>query len=779
LAIKVSHSISRNVYFLFILTGFIEVSCSPTRHIEEGKYLLNKSKINIESKAIDPLEIKRYEKQSPNKKILGVIKFHLFLYNLASPKSVKFPSSWFREIGEEPVVWDSILTNKTTDQFAKFIENKGFYHGKVTDTVLLKRRKANVIYNITLNNPYRINSIGYIFEDQGIAAIVLGDTLNRPIKVGSRFDKDELQKERQRLEDLLKNNGYYKFSKEYIFFEARMSNKKDSIDLTIIIKENISGVIDPSTKYRKHFQYEINNTTFYPNYNLIESNRKSGIISQDTVRYNKYFMIYSGKHNIKPGALIPRNMCIPGNLYRLKDVKKTYDNYITMGLFRVVNIYFREPDDQNTDSSEYKYINCFIELSPRTVQSYQFEVVGTNSSGDLGVRANILYDHYNIFHGAEHFQMKLTGAYEGVSHRLGSVYKYNPMREFGIEPSLALPVFIVPFKAQQFVKKYNPKTLINVSFNYQHQPFYIRNIASTQFGYQWKGNSFNRHSLYPIDFSYVYLQPGSLDSTFKSKIHNTPLENSFTNHAILAARYKFEYSNQDIEKLKDFVYIIYNVESAGILTNTIYQLTHSFNDSIFGVPYFQYLKSDIDIRYNNQINAYNHMVYRIFLGAGYAYGNSDVMPFEKMYYSGGPYGIRAWNTGRLGPGSAAQIDSTGNSLGDYKLEGNLEYRFYLFWKLEGALFLDAGNIWTKEENSLYPGGSFKWDKFYNDIAVGSGYGLRFDFSYLLLRTDFGFKLRDPQIQTGSKWIDANAHYRETLHFIRDRWTFEFGIGYPF
>jgi hypothetical protein len=756
----------------------IEISCSQTRHLETGTYLLNKTTIKVDSKQIDPVEMKRFEKQNPNKTILGYFKFHLFIYNLASPKKDNFFSRSFRKIGQEPVIWDSLLTNKTLEQFAIFTENKGYYHSKVTDTVVLKKKRANITYNVKLNNPYRLKSIDYIFEDQSVASVILKDTINRLIKIGERFDKDILQKERQRLEDLLKNNGYYYFSKEYIFYEGRLANNKDSIDLSVIFKENISGDIDPLTKIRKHYQYKINNTYISPNFNVINTNMESGIVEADTMDIYNTVLIYSGGHNIKPNALMARNMCMPGSFYSLADVKKTYNSYISMGLFRLVNIYFKEPRSITSDSSKYKYIDCYIELSPRKTNTYQVELVGTNTDYDLGARASIIYNNYNLFHGAEHLKLKFTGAIEGLKNRTKN--KYSQMREFGIEPSLILPVFIVPFHAQQFVKKFNPKTIINFSYNYQYHPYYIRHISSTSFGYQWKGNSFNQHSLYPLDISYVYLPKGGItDSAFESQIRNSPLESSFSNHAILATRYQFEFTNQVIEKLKDFSYVRFSIESAGFMIHNVLKvLDPKYDTTIFGIRYFQYLNSDIDLRYNKLISPMNRLAYRFYLGIGRAYGNSRDMPSEKMYFGGGPNGIRAWSIYTLGPGSDDTSFVYGTRLGDLKIESNIEYRFKLFWRMEGALFIDAGNIWTRRNYPNHHGDTFRWNTFIDDIAVGSGIGLRFDFSYLLFRTDFGFKLRAPSIQNGSKWIDFNYPYRSDKKFI-DRWTFQFGIGYPF
>lgn len=775
---KASHISNRVAYILSVLLMVLEISCSQTRHLESGTYLLNRTKIKVDSKHIDPADMKKFERQSPNKTILGVIKFHLFIYNLASPKKNGFFSRSFRKIGEEPVIWDSVLTNKTVEQFAIFAENKGYYHAKVTDTVKFRKKRVNIKYSVSLNKPYIIRSIDYVFEDQSISKVILKDSINRLIKVGDRFDKDVLQKERQRLEDLLKNDGYFSFSKEYVFFEARLGSNRDSVDLSVIVKENISGDIDPITKVRKHYQYKINNTYIYPNYSMKAASLGANLNKTDTVNINNSFLVYSNGQNIKPNTLIARNMCMPGNLYSLGDVKKTYNGYISMGFYRLVNIYFIQPHNLNLDTSKYKYIDCFIELSPRKTNTYQIEGVITNTEGDLGVSTNITYNNYNFLHGAEHFQLKLTGAIEGLKNRTKN--KYASMQEYGIEPSLTLPVFIVPFPAQQFVKKFNPKTVINLSYSYQDHPYYIRYIENTLFGYEWKGNSYNQHTLYPFDISYVYLPKGGItDSAFKSQIQGSSIENSYKNHAILATRYQFEFSNQDIEKLKDFEYVKYDIESAGFLTHSLLKAADpKYDSTIFGIRYFQYIINDIDLRYNNQISRLNKMAYRLYIGIGHAYGNSDNLPSEKMFFAGGPNGIRAWPIYTLGPGSDDSSFIFGTRLGDYKLEANAEYRFKLFWRMEGALFVDAGNIWTRKNYPNHTNDIFKWNTFYKEIAVGSGIGLRFDFSYLLFRTDFGFKLRNPGIQSGSRWIDFNSAYKNSNKFI-DRWTFQFGIGYPF
>jgi outer membrane protein assembly factor BamA len=365
----------------------------------------------------------------------------------------------------------------------------------------------------------------------------------------------------------------------------------------------------------------------------------------------------------------------------------------------------------------------------------------------------------------------MTNRYEGKT----SNFK-NLMKEGGIETTLTLPKFLVPFPAQRFTMKYNPRTVISTSYNYQDRPDYVRTIASTSLSYRWKGNSFNTHQLYPIDFNYVSL-PNDIDSALQADIANTPLVSSFQNHTILASRYTFEYTTQVIEKKEDFIYLRSNIESAGNLLHNFAKLTPNENDTnLMGVPYFQYLKGDVEFQVHNQITQGNKVVYRFFAGMGYPLGNSDALPFEKLYFSGGPNGIRAWSTARLGPGSdTSRQASYASKMGDIRLEANLEYRFRLFWKLEGAFFLDVGNIWTLREYDTRPGTNFDWDRFYKEIAVGTGVGARFDFSFLIIRLDFGLKMRDPAILEGSRWIDFNS----MEYTLRQRSTWQFGIGYPF
>ena len=748
-------------------------SCSPTRRLSENEYLLSKSKIDFDSREIDKIDLKPYEKQTPNKTILGV-KFHLFLYNLASPQKEKGFSGWLKKIGEEPVIWDPLLSERTTQQFKSYLKTRGYYDSYVSDTFLLKKQKAKIYHTIILNEPFRIRSIEYHFEDQDVSGLILNDTANCLVQIGHRFDKEVLQDERLRLELLLKNNGYFRFSKEYIFFEAVEVPGEKLVDLKIIIRENVMGIPDPETKVRHHNRYKVHATYIYPDFLLYSANSSSDEQHTDTINVDSNHIIFSDQLRIRPEVIMWPNRCNPGNLYRIDDVKNTYRNYSSLGLFRVINIHFNEPERMVSDTGDYFFIDSYIELSPRKVQAYNYEIVATNTSGDFGARVNILYDNFNLLRGAENLKIRLTGAVEGMKR-----YDYlKPMWEGGVEAILSVPKILVPFRARQFTMRYNPKTLFNISYNYQDHPYYLRTIASTSLSYKIKGNQFNSHQFFPLEFNYVLLPDGIRDEKQREEILGSSLENSFVDHTILATRYIFEYSTQVVEQKGDFVYFRTNLESAGNIIYGISRLTPSENDTNFlKVPYFRYLKCDFDFRINKLIKQGNRIVYRIFVGAGYPLGKQTTLPFEKMYFAGGPNGVRAWSATKLGPGSDG-TDSLSyvNRLGDVKLEANLEYRFPLFWVMEGALFIDAGNIWTINDIEGRPGTTFEWGRFYKEIAVGTGLGFRFDFSFLIVRTDFGMKLRDPVIAEGSRWIDVN---QAAKYSFKDRFTFQFGIGYPF
>ncbi len=778
----------QSYYYIPVIISLIITSCTSTKYVPDDRYLLTRNRIKLEDKSINRNEIKDYLKQRPNKKILG-LRFHLLLYNISNINKDKWPHGWLRKIGEKPVIWDQYLTRTTYLQFKQYLENKGFYHSMVEDTVKFKKRHAMVTYYIEPNEPYYINKINYDIIDTSLRKIIVTDTINSLLKRGMLFDKEVLQKERARIENLLKRNGYYKFSKEYSYFEAHPVNGTNRVNLTMKIKK--FEIVDQGQKlnYLPHNKYKINNIYVYPNYKTgpAVSQKNTSSENPDTVLHNNIYYIYNEDPDIKLSIISNANFILPGQYYNQNNVNKTYNKLSSLGLFKFINISFDELAAQTEEYEREYLLDCNIELTKRKIQSYQFEIVGTNSSGDFGARGNLLYNNWNLFGGAEIFNFKLTGAYEAIQEIAASGLSHT--LELGTEFKVDIPKFLLPVRSERFVKRFAPKTSISLSYNYQARPDYIRTIANTSFGYNWRGNENIKYYVYPLEINFVQLP--IVDTVFSESISGSYMQFSYEDHFVGNNRVGFEYNNQKIGKSKDFVFLKVSIESAGNILHGFSKISKPDRDSasasykIFNVPYSQYLKTDIDFRHYNIINPTNSIVYRIFAGCAYPYGNSTALPFEKKYFSGGPNSIRAWRTRELGPGSYVDTSKTKipNTMADIKLEANIEYRFKLFWKIEGALFLDMGNIWAINPKDERPNSLFVFKDFYKDIAIGTGFGTRFDFSFFIIRLDFGFKLRDPSFYEnkwiiGSDLLSSNA-YKDRKENDYRIFNFQFGIGYPF
>jgi outer membrane protein assembly factor BamA len=698
------------------------------------------------------------------------LRFHLFLYNLANPKKEKGFSKFFHNVGEAPVVYDSNKVKQNVLNFSKYLSDIGYTHAQVTDSLRYKsNQKIDVIYKIKFGVPTKIKTFRYSFEDTSIQRYIYADTSRALIKKGMLFDKQLMQAERLRLETVLKSNGYFRFSKEYIYFNVKNAQQPNLVDIILVIKQNVDGTYNPVTRVRAHEQFTVDSITIIP-----ETQKNKTAHSIDTFIYNNYTFLYPGKVTIKPQAILSVCRIQPVSLFSQDDVDKTYANLSALNLFRYINIEMSEKEQSEEDS--LRLLDCTIELAMRKKQSYSFELGITNTSYDLGGRGNWTYNNYNIFKGGEHLQVGISGSIRSIRHKYDN-YSLDPEREIGAFVSLETPKFFVPFSLRDFQNKYNPRTLIQFSFNNQRElPRYIKTIANTSFGYSFKKtSSYSKHSIYPIDFSLIklpILDKIYFDTTFKGK----SLEYSFIDHAILSMRYVYELNTQPKESNRSYVYLRSSIESAGPLVHMVNKYSHWAADSLdslfFGVEYAQYIRGDIDFRFFHIITPANKLVYRFYGGIGIPYGNSKAMPYEKMFWSGGPYGIRAWKERSLGPGNAKNADSIPNQLGDIKLEGNIEYRFKLFWKLEGAFFTDAGNVWLLKEGGKNPG-EFDFKSLPKEIAIGSGLGIRLDLAFVLLRVDWGFKIKDPSQEANKMWIFQNDNYKISNS------SFQFGIGYPF
>ncbi len=720
-------------------------------------------------------EIKNYIRQKPNKTILGM-KFHLGLYNI-SPKDKEsgFITDWLRTIGESPVIFDEFSTSKTSSQLELYFRNKGYYDSEVSDSVIFKKKKAKVIYTIQANEPYRIRNIKYSFEDSSMTDLIIDDKTHSLLKNGDLFDVDILSDERERIAELTRTKGFYYFSKEYIFYQADSSLNDKQVDINIIIKKFKQSTPNGGYIEREHPLTRIRNVYIHTNYQpkIALGNFAEYASELDTIVSNGIYLVYRGEENIKTTVVTESNFIQPGDLFNMTNVSRSYRNLSALHAFRLVNINFKEAE--NDSLFKGKSIDCEILLTPSILQSFTVELEGTNSSGNIGAAGNLIYQHRNLFEGAENFDLRFKGAMETLKESYSN--DFGNMVEIGSEMKVTIPKFILPFKTDQFIKKYNPSTSVSMAYNFQRRPDYTRTIANVSFGYNWKGNRFLTHIINPIELNFVKIPYKSQD--FSDWLEGKYIYYSYQPHLVSVTNYSLIYTNQNIQKSANFQYLRLNLESAGNILSTSYKIldieAEGENYKLFNTEFAQYVRGDIDFRYYDIINKNNSIVYRFFAGAGVPYNNSNALPFEKKYFAGGANSIRAWQVRNLGPGSYSEelTSSYPNKTADIKLEANIEYRFKLFWLLEGALFVDAGNIWAINSSDEREGALFQTNTFYKEIAIGTGFGTRFDFSFFVFRLDLGIKAMDPSVIDGQNWIIGNRK------MTSDDFTINLGIGYPF
>ncbi len=762
---------------IIILLLLTIAGCSTTKYVPKGERLLAKVEIKNLTRDVSRDDLKSYLRQQENLSILGFWKFHLGIYNLSGQNDEKGFNKWLRRIGEAPVIYDSTLVERSVEQMGVFLKNRGYFLAEVTDTVTYPtRKKAKVSYIIHPGVRYHLNDVYYRIEDDSLRDIVLKDTTSSQMRRGRGFTTDMHNLERDRITEKLKNMGYYGFSKEYIYFIADSSRGNYSINDTLVLirPSQSSGVADPDDYHRR---YVIRDVQFQ----VGEDPQELAFIDEstnyrvDTIYYQGFTIVSEGSMRFRPEVLTNSNYINPGELYKAELVERTKLLLSNLRLFKYINIQFKELENI-VDADGRKLLDCIIHVVPGKYQSYAVEIEGINSSGNLGAAGNFKYQHKNLFNGAEFFTLSTRMSRQNqFVLRKGNAEQFNTM-ELGGEASIVLPKFLLPVKIEKFRQKYNPRTTIAFAYNYQRRPDYTRTIANARMGYSWRSSRFVTHSLYPIDFNLVNIP--NVDSTFKKSIEDTFLEYSYEDHLILNMNYTLLYNQQVLGQNRDFWYVKYNLESAGNLIDLMAPVWSKPSKEgfyeLFGIRYAQYVKSDIDIRYHQRLNRVSSLTYRFFGGIGIPYGNLNVLPFEKRYFSGGANSVRAWPVRGLGPGSFKEENlSYYNQTADIKLEFNAEYRFKLFWVLEGAFFIDAGNIWGIRPGVSLPGGSFKLDEFYKQFAIGTGFGTRFDFKYFIFRIDTGLKLHDPSAERGKRWIPGSRPY------TWDDVAFNFAIGYPF
>ena len=724
--------------FSFILILLITIySCSTTKVLQEGELRLEKNTIIIEnSKDFNPNRLTPYLKQNSNKYIILGWNPSLNIYNWTNEKGGLW-DKFVQKAGVPPVIYDSSLVVKTIENMEKHLEYLGYYDSKVSTYSKINKQKISVNYNVRLGKRYRIKEINYNLPSDPIRKDFLSDSLNFTVKVGDFLSESILEEETSRIASYLREQAYYNFSKNYFSFEADTLKYHGEAILTVNLTEfSRNESINQARPHRKFFVNEVN----------IE---------------------YPEKLKLRPKILVNLNTIIPGTLYKETDINTTYSRLSGLQLFRGVNIEMSQVDTNKVD--------CSINLTQSNIQGFKLNLEGSsNSSGLLGISPQLSYYHKNFFKGGEWFDLTFMGNFQ---FKINDDIRSN---EFGVSSGLSFPRFIfIPSKGLN--GPYLPRTELNVSYNYQDRPEYTRNIISTKYGYSGNYKSNFLFQFYPIQLSIIRLE--NIDPGFFDKLKTDPyMQNAYRDHFDLGLGSTLYYTTNPQKKSKTSTFFSrLQFDLSGNLLSAFKSLMAKDEQGygmIWNTPYAQYVRADLSMgkTWHFSEKGTNSLATRFQIGAGYAYGNSSALPFEKHFYAGGANSLRGWQARTVGPGMAIRDKSfiIPNQTGDMKIEANIEYRFRLFWKLEGATFIDAGNVWTINSlNSEWEGESprFSLKNLGESLAINWGLGLRVDLDFLILRIDSGFRIHDPS--RDYKWLQPREWVK------KDGCAIHFGVGYPF
>jgi len=747
-------------FILICLSGALFTSCSPTKHIAEGTYLLDKVEIKSDAKEIDKNDLPDFVRQTPNSYIVGLFRMQLGIYNLSGKDTTKWVNRILRRIGQPPVVLDSMLTDISSQQLLRYHINKGYYNAEINTIVHKKDKRARVVYQIQANKPYRVNNYEVDVPFHELEELAK-DSSQSLIQKNMLFDSYQLDSERDRLSSGMRRRGYYNFMKDYMAYSA--DSAAHQVDVALRLRDYLEEYED-SLDQTVFKQYHISKVIFNLNpaiSTIIVDDEPQKI---DTLQIeDNYWVIGPKKKFLTFNSLKGSTFIKPGALFSDADVERTYAAFNALPPVKYTHISFTETA---TDS-----LQCLITVAEAKTFTFSSQAEITFTEGYWGTAGNVGVTHRNLFRGAE--SLTLQGRY--ALEKQGDL----TAQEWGGQIGLRVPKTIIPFVNDEYSRSLRGSTEFKGLINYQYRP---SEFTSTNIGFGTKYNWYKGRQLHNfdlLDVSYVYFP--WISQEFKDAFLETGRYNryNYEDYMIMRISYGTSFSGYNRARpLRNYFTYRYSIESAGNILYGIYKLLNlpAGEDGFyrtFNIPFSQYVQGRINSSYHQIIDKNNKFVYHVGLGVGYPYGNSEVIPFERRFYSGGANSVRGWGESRLGPGSYQRFTLNRrdyNQVGDIKLDMNVEYRTKMFWVLEGAVFADAGNIWTIRDYDYQPGGVFKLNTFWKQIALAYGIGIRMDFNFFIFRMDMGVKLYDPAVISASKWVLPSSFKNMAFHIA---------IGYPF
>lgn len=753
-------------------------ACNVTTSLQEGEVLLDKNKIKfskkIKTNSVFKEELLLLPAQVPNKKMFGIIPFRLGLYNLTyDKKETKFRWWLKNKVGEAPVIYNNVLNDKTIESLKTFMFNKGYLNNKVSHSTTINNRKATVSYLIEPKEQFTISEVILPEGSNTLLKHLNNDSGNSLIKVGNPLDINNLDLERKRISDHLRNQGYFDFRKDYVQYQLDTNNLNKTAKIYFNVKEP-----SPNTWHQKS---TINEVYVYVAYNAAQFDTAK----LDTILHGGYHYIYA-EYKFKPKAISSAIFFEKDTYFRLDAYQKTLRKLANYGTFKFVDIQFKP-----LLKGGKNYLDTHIYLTSTKKQTISVDLeLNHNFIGLTGTSIGFTYQNKNLSKAADLLEFKVSS---GVEFNFGDTVNNSLLNnaDFVIETNYYLNKFLVPFPLRKISKNNNVKTKFQIQYNFERRiKFYSLHSTSFNFGYEWNETNNKKHIYNPIATNLLLIPNQEQD--FIDKLNQIPsLKRSFEEQIILGSNYTFIANNKKTDKDRSYTVFQGKVALAGNFVHAINALTKNAKNNttpykIFKREYSQFVRFESTIVHNYQIGPHASLNSRFNGGLIVSYGNSDVAPYFQQFYVGGSNSIRAFKLRSLGPGSYADTLNLDNpnfffdQAGDIKLEFNTELRFDIYKWFKGALFVDAGNVWLLREDPDRVGGKIAADNFLNAFAVGTGFGLRLDFNYFVIRTDFSLPLIDPRYSDSRKYPLSDFQFG----FGRDSWfrrnsIFHLAIGYPF
>jgi outer membrane protein assembly factor BamA len=756
---------------IFILAFY---SCTGLRHIPESEVLYTGAKFKINSDtAVDKKNIRkeldRLTRPRPNQVILG-IRPKLWLYNLGGENPKRGIRKWLKtKAGEKPVYLSSVNPDVTAELMMNRLNSLGYFNAIVKYKLVKSKNTAYIEYTARVSAPYKLKSIIYLIDNAALNFPINSMAKGTYLKPGDQYNLDKIIQERIRIDLGLKNLGFYFFKADYLLYKADTTAGNRSVILKVTLKPDIPD--------KGKTRYVLNDIIINPSY---RRNRDSVRLKMDTIRVGEY--IYLNRDSaFKPETIIRAVYLKKGENYSRKNHNLTISRLMSMGVFRYATIIFKD-----TIINHEGILDATINLTPLKPKSLQveFEAV-TKSNNFTGPAINLSYKNRNLFRGAELLVLNLNSSFETqFTGKQKGFFSF----EYGASSQLYFPKFLLPFKVRES-SFFIPKTKIDLGFRVLHRVEYFNmNALNFSFGYNWKEDAQKEWEINPISINFAKLTSTTeaFDLLLKK---NSYLRKSFEEQFTIGAKCSYTFNSMiGLERRSSF-YFNAGLDLSG---NSIYFIQSLFSSyrsteahpyKLFGYRYSQYSKISTDTRYYYNFDKNNKMASRVIVGVGAPYGNSSTLPYIKQFFSGGSNSLRAFLPRSIGPGTY-KLPDTGsakvllNQSGDIKLEGNLEYRFTIVSILKGAFFADAGNVWLIRKNADLPGGEFNFKTFKDELAVGTGFGLRLDLSFFVLRFDLGIPIRKPYLPKQERWVLDKIDFNDPS-WRNDNLVLNIAIGYPF